>query len=379
MEQTNVQNSVKAREANMELLRIVAMLMVITLHCVGRGLLLSNSVISNVNLLLIQFLDSFSLTANSLFILLTGYYYIGKKFNLRKILSLWGKTLFYCILIFTIYSILNLKTNFLNSFFPVFSGAYWFITSYIALYFIMPFLNIAINKFSQKQCKFLIIFLVILMGVIRIIFNPADLFNSTFMHMIVIYIIGAYIKKYVKIEPNKQYFIKYVLVAIIFTVAITILNVLVHIIPKTLDVWIIMANILSYFRNFINIILVYMAILLFMKFKTINIKSNKLSKLILYISPSVFSIYIIHDNVHLRDMIWQKFSFINLANSWLMIPYIILAILIVFTVCLAIDLIRRGIYTGLKKIKIINKGIQKINEQIDKLNTKINCIFESEV
>ena len=379
MEQTNVQNSVKAREANMELLRIVAMLMVITLHCVGRGLLLSNSVISNVNLLLIQFLDSFSLTANSLFILLTGYYYIGKKLNLRKILSLWGKTLFYCILIFTIYSILNLKTNFLNSFFPVFSGAYWFITSYIALYFIMPFLNIAINKFSQKQCKFLIIFLVILMGVIRIIFNPADLFNSTFMHMIVIYIIGAYIKKYVKIEPNKQYFIKYVLVAIIFTVAITILNVLVHIVPKTLDVWIIIANILSYFRNFINIILVYMAILLFMKFKTINIKSNKLSKLILYISPSVFSIYIIHDNVHLRDMIWQKFSFINLANSWLMIPYIILAILIVFTVCLAIDLIRRGIYTGLKKIKIINKGIQKINEQIDKLNTKINCIFESEV
>ena len=158
MEQTNVQNNVKAREANMELLRIVAMLMVITLHCVGRGLLLSNPVISNVNLLLIQFLDSFSLTANSLFILLTGYYYIGKKFNLRKILSL-----FYCILIFTIYSILNLKTNFLNSFFPVFSGAYWFITSYIALYFIMPFLNIAINKFSQKQCKFLIIFLVILM------------------------------------------------------------------------------------------------------------------------------------------------------------------------------------------------------------------------
>ena len=291
MEQTNVQNNVKAREANMELLRIVAMLMVITLHCVGRGLLLSNPVISNVNLLLIQFLDSFSLTANSLFILLTGYYYIGKKFNLRKILSLWGKTLFYCILIFTIYSILNLKTNFLNSFFPVFSGAYWFITSYIALYFIMPFLNIAINKFSQKQCKFLIIFLVILMGVIRIIFNPADLFNSTFMHMIVIYIIGAYIKKYVKIEPNKQYFIKYVLVAIIFTVAITILNVLVHIVPKTLDVWIIIANILSYFRIFINIILVYMAILLFMKFKTINIKSNKLSKLILYITISFFNLH----------------------------------------------------------------------------------------
>ena len=378
MGETNVQKSEKKRETNMELLRIVAMFMVITLHCVGRGLLLSNPAIDTTNLILIQFLDSFSLTANSIFILLTGYYSIDKKFNVKKILLLWGKTLLYCIIIFIIFKILNLKTNFLNSFFPVLTGQYWFITSYIALYFILPFINIALNKFNQRQCKYLIFFLILLFGIIRTIFNPADLFNSQYMHMILIYIIGAYMKKYVKIEKNKQYFIKYVLMTIIFTIAITLLNILVRIVSESLDIWSIIYNILSYFRNFINIIVIYMAILIFMKFKTLKIKSNWFSKLVIFISSSIFSIYIIHDNVHLRDIIWQKFGMMNFANSWMMIPYILLVVLIIFTACLLIDLLRRGIYALLKKILVINKAVQKLNEKIYKVNTKINSIFESE-
>src|SRR5699024_2556878 len=101
-------------------------------------------------------------------------------------------------------------------------------------------------------------------------------------------------------------------------------------------------------------------------------------RLISFIAPSMFSIYIIHESLALRDYIWQNAGLMNYANSWMMIPYILLVVLIVFIVCLLIDLLRRVIYTLLKKIPIINKGVQKINEKIDKLNTKINSIFESE-
>ena len=165
---------------------------------------------------------------------------------------------------------------------------------------------------------------------------------------------------------------------IIFTIAITLLNILVRIVSESLDIWSIIYNILSYFRNFINIIVIYMAILIFMKFKTLKIKSNWFSKLVIFISSSIFSIYIIHDNVHLRDIIWQKFGMMNFANSWMMIPYILLVVLIIFTACLLIDLLRRGIYALLKKIPVINKAVQKLNEKIYKVNTKINSIFESE-
>ena len=120
MENSNVLT--KKREVNIELLRIVAMFMVITLHCVGHGLLLENKNINPVNSILVRFLDSFSLTANSIFILITGYYYIEKKFNIKKILLLWGKTLIYSILIFAICNILGMHTNVFYSFFPILSG-----------------------------------------------------------------------------------------------------------------------------------------------------------------------------------------------------------------------------------------------------------------
>ena len=46
------------------------------------------------NLFFIRFLDTLSLTANAIFLIITGYYLIDKKFNLKKILVLWGRTIF---------------------------------------------------------------------------------------------------------------------------------------------------------------------------------------------------------------------------------------------------------------------------------------------
>ena len=42
MENLSIKQNVKKRDTNMELLRIMAMIMVVALHCVGRGKLLDN-------------------------------------------------------------------------------------------------------------------------------------------------------------------------------------------------------------------------------------------------------------------------------------------------------------------------------------------------
>lgn len=363
---------VKKREANIELLRIIAMLMVVTLHCVGNGKLLGNESISTGNLILIRFLDSFSLTANSIFIIITGYYSINKKFDLKKVLNLWGKTILYASIIFVICKIQGGEYSIFNSLFPVLSGQYWFISSYIALYFLIPIINIILNKLNQKQLKYLLIISIILFGIIRGLFNPAGIFNSALIHMVIIYILGAYIRKYVNIRDKQKYFIKYILFAVIFTVIYIILNTLESIFRSNTDLFIIIYRIIALYRDFMNILLIAMTVLIFMKFKTISIKSNLLSKIITFISPSVFSIYIIHQNVNIRDTMWLQFWMMNYANSWMMIPYIILMVISVFTVCLLIDLIRRAIYYGIKKIPIVIKFINKINEKIEIINNKVN-------
>ena len=90
----------------------------------------------------------------------------------------------------------------------------------------------------------------------------------------------------------------------------------------------------------------------------------------------MYSIYIIHENIHLRDFMWTQFGMMNYKDSIMMIPYMIFLILCVFIVCLAIDLIRRYLYIGIKKVPIIRKFIDKINGILEKFNIKINKYIE---
>ena len=74
-----------------------------------------------------------------------------------------SETLFYSILIysifyFTIYQEKTVKETLIN-FFPVFLRNYWFVTVYIVLLILSPFLNKLINSLSQKQYMYLMIHL----------------------------------------------------------------------------------------------------------------------------------------------------------------------------------------------------------------------------
>lgn len=77
-------NKPKTRDTNIDLLRIIAMLMVITIHCLGNGNLLGNSKIPTYNLAGIRILDTLSLVAVPTFFIISGYYMSSYKINLKK-------------------------------------------------------------------------------------------------------------------------------------------------------------------------------------------------------------------------------------------------------------------------------------------------------
>ena len=359
------------REINMELLRIVGMLFVVTLHCLGNGLLTNNSEINQYNSLLIRFLDTFSLTANGIFLLMSGYYSIDKKFKLRRVMSLWGKTIFYSITIFTVCKILNMKTYTYNSLFPVISGQHWFITTYIMLYFLSPIINVMLNKLNKKQNTYLLITLLVIIGVIRPLLNPLGLLSGSIAPALLTYILGAYIKKYITIKPKQLYMVKYILL----TVLVSLIYIITYIFfnsTKNPTLYSRLSVLITGIREYNNILIMLMTVFIFMKFKTITIKSNFISKLISVISPSVFAVYLIHENINIRSIIWHKMGIMNFANSWLMIPYILLMIFTVFMICICIDLLRRIMYWGIKKIPIINNFVNRINIKLDVVSLKIN-------
>ena len=88
------------RRLNYELLRIIAMLMVITLHY-----------LSHTNMLLLpgeeggskqiagMLLESFCIVAVNVYVLISGYFLVEAGFKVKRVLILIGQVLFYVILI----------------------------------------------------------------------------------------------------------------------------------------------------------------------------------------------------------------------------------------------------------------------------------------
>lgn len=276
--------------------------MVISLHAINNALLFKNANLSMYNTVLLRFIDTLSQVANGTFLIISGYYMIENKMNIKKIFCLWGKVLFYSILMYVVCKfIFGMRAFAYESFLPIFTGQYWFISAYIVLYFLTPILNILANKLTQKQYKYLIVIMVVLLGVVNVIFNRAGILSGAMLQVMMLYFIGGYIRKFIQPKKKQFYFVKYVLLAVIFTLIFMTLSVLANIIP-TLYTSII--YFLSAFREFSCIIIVAMTVFIFLKFLTIKINSKTVNKIITLVAPSVFSIYIIHININIRDYIW---------------------------------------------------------------------------
>ena len=90
----------KKRMANMEALRLAAMMMVVSLHYLGKGELLADLTGS---LLPVDhaawILESFSIVAVNAYVLLSGYFLVETAFRVKRLLSLILQILFYSCLI----------------------------------------------------------------------------------------------------------------------------------------------------------------------------------------------------------------------------------------------------------------------------------------
>lgn len=100
----NIDNK-KTRDANFELLRIIAMIMIIILHFNNGG----NNILISVDKNSMQwyffyFLEYSCIIAVNLYVMISGYYMIKSKIKIKKMLMLELQILFYSILVYIILS-----------------------------------------------------------------------------------------------------------------------------------------------------------------------------------------------------------------------------------------------------------------------------------
>lgn len=143
------------RKSNIELLRILCMLMIVSEHLASYH---NKGTIDNQDLVFTDIIRNFCTCSVNSFVLISGYF--GIKFKLPRLLDICNKAWFYSVLglIISIWMGVHAfapRTDFLD-FFPVLSRRYWFITVYVVLYLLSPFINGFVDSLSKdKLFKFL--------------------------------------------------------------------------------------------------------------------------------------------------------------------------------------------------------------------------------
>lgn len=356
------------RMYGLDLLRIISMFGIIGLHLFNNGGILESLNVNSINYYPLLFIYVLCYLSVNIFAMLSGYLYIDKKnIKYNNIFQLITTTFFYCLIITVIFygfNIFRIREQgivyFISSIVPPIVGRYWYITSYVLLFFMIPYMNFLIHNISKDKLKKMLCILLILLSVIPTLIGLRDLFSinngySPFW-LIYCYMLGAYAKLHLSQEKSKC--IKYMITTVVIA---WILNSVTRIISFNLIGKIVLNDIFINYISPLNVIASLSAVLIFSK---ITIKNISLTKIIKLLSSTSFSVYIIHSHILIFDFI-IKDSFVGIKNYnlVLIIAIILVTIIGIYMLCSIIDILKNEIFK-----------LMKINDLIDMISKKIENI-----
>ena len=185
----------KQRESQFELLRIVAMAMIVALHFNGVVMQMFQPVskCSFSGMWGAETLEAVAIVGVNLFVLISGYF--GIRLSAKGIAKYVGWVLWYSILLFLLYScwhpeFYTHKTSKL-AFLGITHSTQWFVTAYFVLMALSPVLNAAIRRTSFSQHRWIALALIAVNCTVgwwlEVDFNKS---GYTVYHLVMVYFFG---------------------------------------------------------------------------------------------------------------------------------------------------------------------------------------------
>ena len=363
----------KQRNVGIDILRVISMFFIIIGHILMQGGVLS--AYSSAGLQgSYYFLNTIYVMAYcgvNCFALVSGYVGWQNTFKPEKIIKLWANVIFWSVgvsLILFIYNneLFSVKEA-VSSFLPLLRGRYWFFNAYFVVFMFSPLLNHVIKTIPQKTFQYFLLASTCVFCIIPVLALGNDVLRIQngfeFSWLMVMYLVGGYFSKY-PIKIKKPYrciiaFFGFALINFIYKYIIELVTAKLLGTPSYGDL----------FMSYTSPIVVGEAVCLLLYFSNLKINSKNIVKAIGFVTPAIFSVYIIH--VH-PLIFWNilKDAFITLPKYHLLVSFAILmaAATAIFVVCVALDYIR-----------IILFKLLKINESCIKLENKITNLIKNVV
>ncbi|MCM1344676.1 MAG: acyltransferase [Muribaculaceae bacterium] len=364
-------NAKGGRMANLELLRCIAMMMVIVLHFLGKGNLLPP--LDGLGMDTIGYaawlLESFCIVAVNVYMMISGYFLCTSPFKLSRLIGLWFQIAFYSIgfgLIGALTGILT-ETPFdvhyiLTLVFPISMGHYWFLTAYVFLYLLLPFVGRAVRQMSRSQLQWSVTLLFCLFCLLKSILPlrlEMDSMGYDCLWYLCVFLAAAYIRRFGVpfLEKKGHGLLTYAACCLaIFAGTMGLRGIYL----KTGSFGLMLKMFLEY-----NHILPFLAAAgLFAVFAGCRIR-GRLAAFITRISPYTLGVYLLHENIGFRYS-WPKwFGAADVDSVPGLLFCTLTAVACVFCCGILIDILRsilmKGLHGLLQKLKIYRKVTEKIS------------------
>lgn len=346
-------NSVSKRRSNIELLRIIAMVMIIASHYVSFGVMKTGGDAytdwakgSALARLFTSFFAAGGDTGVGVFFIITGYF-LSKSEKPRKLNGIVCPVIFYALLgavINVIYSLLSgMGLSFMELIraivLPLSGSTWWFATAYVVLVLLSPRINGFIGGMEKKKLAAFIIamWLIWYCGGYALQISLWSIERGVFY-----YFVGAYFKAS---DLGSKKTGKGLLLTC-FALSWAMYWTLTYMIGSSvggLNVPSLLQNV-----NVVNILKLaraaffapLCAVLLFLLFLSLDIKSSvPINKA----ASATFGIYLLHEFPANRDFIWYGIFGVDsvYAGSKLVVPHLLMSVICIFAVGMVCDMLRK--------------------------------------
>lgn len=362
------------RMANVELLRILAMVMVVVMHFLSHSgsLIETGSSLSSVKVIG-TLLEMFCLAAVNTYVFISGYFGIKSGFKPGKAVKLLCQIWFYAILVFLVLTAAGVPTlgylagsinvyGLIQYLFPIETEHYWFATSYFMLYLLSPVLNAAVKSMSKKQLQITLGGLLILFSGIKSL-SPfvfaVDKYGYDLAWFICVYLVAAYFGLYGSVFFERSGWPVYVFSSL---ASFGIQMAMWFLCRKN-------SSFEYYFTvpfHYNFILCLTGAIGLFYGFLHIRVKEGRAAEVIRKLGTLSFGIYLLHEHIDLRGQWYGWLSgVINPGENQGLLFFLLelfFCIMILFVAGIFIDWLRSILFQTAGKLLGRTKPGRKLKE-----------------
>ena len=327
------------RSSNLELLRILCMLLIIGDHLTGQsGIADYTTLPSSFAFCLI---GCGSRIACSVFVLIGGWFLCEQPYKTRRPLSLWLSLWLYTVPVTLLCKLAGLDVSWGAlrwAAFPASTRQLWFISDYLLLLLCVPLLNRVLRGLSRTAHRGSLAVLAVPLLIYPTVFGGGGVVSDTAWMFLYGYLLVAYLRRYpdnrlTRLLQNRA-------AALALGVGLPLANTAVRAVLETRGLTDGKAfQYISYYRTALGALPNLLAALaLFYLFKSLDLGHRRW---INALSGTTLGVYILHQVPAFRDFLWNGILQTQAHHS--SVGYTLFAILAVFLGCAAVDAARTAV------------------------------------